>query len=361
MTSHSSAAEERFYLGTYTRPGGSEGIYTGVMDAETGRLGPVTLAAPAHNPTYVALAPGGRYLYAVDSANKGSVAAYAVRPDGTLGLLNCVTAAEGACHVSVHPSGRYVFAANYSDGSMTCIRTRGDGSLGEVSASVKFTGSGPNLQRQTHPYGHSVYADATGRFIYACDLGSDRVWTFRFDVEKGLLQPALPPAGVVPAGSGPRHLAFGPGENLAYVNGEMGRNVTTFKRNAATGELTPLQTLPALPGASPDPKVTTAEIICHPSGKWVYLSSRGDDVIAAYAVRQDGTLDFMQSLSAAVKIPRGLGLDPAGKWLLACGQADGGLALFRIDPESGKLALAHTQSLGGSPVSVSFVPVNVAP
>lgn len=344
--------EERFYLGTYTRPGGSEGIYTCVIDSESGHLGPMTLAAKAPNPGYVALAPGNQFLYAVASEEGGSVAAYSVRSDGLLDFLNRAPAAPGTCHVSVDPSGKNVFAANYSDGSITCIRTRPDGSLGEVSARVKFAGSGPDPQRQTHPYGHSVYAVATNRFIYACDLGSDRVWTFHFDAAKGLLQPADPPAGLVPAGAGPRHLAFGPGGTMAYVNGEMGRNVTTFKRDVATGELTALQTLPLVPGSQPDAKVTTAEIVCHPTGKWVYVSSRGDDIVAVFSVRQDGTLEFLQSISAGVKVPRGMAVDPAGRWLITVGQEDGGLAVFRID--AGKLSLASTQIVGGAPICVTF-------
>ena len=126
--------------------------------------------------------------------------------------------------------------------------------LGEVSARVKFTGSGPYPNRQAHSFGHSIYADSSDRFVYACDLGSDRVWTFHFDASKGLLQATDPPAGILPAGTGPRHLAFGASGAIVYVNGEMGRSVTAFQRDAKTGQLTPLQTCPWSRAQTPIPR-----------------------------------------------------------------------------------------------------------
>src|SRR4029077_11049905 len=123
-------------------------------------------------------------------------------------------------------------------------------------------------ERQTHPYLHSIYADANNRLVYACDLGTDNIWLFKFDAASGTLTLVERKAGRVPPGSGPRHLAFHPNGRFAYVHGEMGLNVTAFARDPVTGELTALQTLPTLPEGASSNGVTTAEIFCHPSGKW---------------------------------------------------------------------------------------------
>ena len=115
--------EERFYLGTYTRPGGSEGIYTGIIDSESGRLGPMTLAAKAPNPGYVALAPGNQLPLCRGLGGGRLGRGLLGEKRWALDFLNRAPAAPGTCHVSVDPSGKNVFAANYSDGSITCIRT----------------------------------------------------------------------------------------------------------------------------------------------------------------------------------------------------------------------------------------------
>ena len=336
------AAPERFYVGTYTGPGKADGIYTGIIDTDTGRLSPVKLAIKANNPGYLALAPDGAHLYAITSDAGGSVAAYSVGKDGGLTFMNSVSSGgAGPCHLSVDPGGKYVFAANYSSGTVECVRLNADGSLGASTATETFHGSGPDPKRQQKPFAHFITADPADKFVYACDLGSDRVWTYQFDPATGnFVAPVAP--GIVPPGSGPRHLAFGPGANFAYVNGEMGRNVTTFKRDPSTGALTPVQTLLLVPGVGPAAGITTAEIICHPSGKWLYISSRGDDILAVFAISGDGKLAFVQDVPCAVKFPRGFGIDPTGRWLVIAGQNDGGLAVHAIDPASGKLA-SHGQ------------------
>jgi len=360
MTILSSAhsREADFYLGTYTNNSSSKGIYLGKLDMDSGKLGPITLAAEADNPSFVALSPDGKFLYAAMESGGGAVGAFAVQDNGSLRLLNSrPSGGNGACHVSVDSKGRHVFVANYGGGNIASFPIQSDGSLGEAGATVQFSGSGPNPKRQQKSFAHSVYAAAEDRFVYACDLGSDKVWSFRFDQEKGALAPTEPPAGIVPPGGGPRHLAFHPGGRFVFANNEMGLSVTTFSRDAATGVLTPLETIPtSAKGGGPVEGVTTAEILCHPSGKWLYVSSRGDDIIAVFAIGADGKLTLVENAPAGVQIPRGMDIDPTGKWLVVAGQKDNKITVLQIDPSTGKLtATGHSAEIG-APVCVVFAP-----
>jgi 6-phosphogluconolactonase len=348
------AAQERFYIGTYTGPGKADGIYTGLINTDTGKLGPVTLAAKANNPGYLALSPDSSHLYAITSDGGGSVAAFKVGADGRLAFINRVrSGGAGPCYVSVDPAGKYAFAANYAGATVESVQIAADGSLAKVSGTAAFHGSGPNPVRQQKSFAHFITTDPSERFVYACDLGSDHVWAYRFDPATGNLVAPAPP-GILPPGSGPRHLAFGPGAHFAYVNGEMGRNITTFRRDASTGVLTAIQTLPLVPGAKPSATITTAEVISHPSGKWLYVSSRGDDILAVFAIGADGKLTFIQDVPCGVKFPRGFGIDPTGRWLIVAGQKDGGLAVHSIDPATGKLTLLGQQAKVPSAICVIF-------
>jgi 6-phosphogluconolactonase len=351
-------AQERFYVGTYTGPGKADGIYTGVLDSDTGQLSQVTLAVKANNPGYLALAPDGAHLYAVTSDDGGSVEAFAIGKDGALAAMNHVSSqGAGPCHLSVDPSGRNVLAANYAGGTVACIRINGDGSLLSGTSKLAFQGSGPNPARQEKPHAHFISTDSTGQFVYACDLGTDHIWTYKFDAAAGTFGEQTPVQGTVPPGSGPRHLAFGSGQDFAYVNGEMGRNVTVFRRDKESGSLTPIQTLPLVPGEGPAAGITTAEVMRDPSGKWLYVSSRGDDIIAVFAIGADGRLTFVQDVPSLVKTPRGFGIDPSGHWLIAAGQDDGRIAVLAIDPKSGKLTGTAQEAKVPAAICVVFEPV----
>jgi 6-phosphogluconolactonase len=344
----------RFYLGTNTGKTESKGIYTGVLDTRTGALGAVELAAEANNPSFLAVAPDGKFLYAALEGTGGAVGAFRVEPDGKLTPLNTApSGGNGACHVSVDHAGRHVLVANYGGGNISCLAIQSDGSLGPSTGFVQFSGSGPHPDRQKKSYAHAIYADAAGKFVYACDLGSDKVWILHFDQTEGTLTPTA--AGIAPPGGGPRHLAISPNGRFAYANNEMGLSVTTFARDPDTGRLTALQTVPTSEKLTgPVAGVTTSEILCHPSGKWLYVSSRGDDIIAVYAIAEDGKLTLLENAPAGVQIPRGMGLDPTGQWLVVAGQKDNRLTVLKIDPTTGKLTPTGQSVEAPSPICVIF-------
>jgi 6-phosphogluconolactonase len=351
------AADATFYLGTYTRGDKSKGIYVGKLDPDTGKLGTLELAAEADNPSFVALSPNGKFLYAVAEAGGGGVAAFSVGAEGKLAKLNELpTGGTGTCHVWVDATGRNVFAANYGGGSFAVFQTKPDGSLAERTTFIQLEGSGPNPKRQAKSYGHSIYTDAANQFVYGCDLGSDNVWTYRLDAAKGTLTATDPASGKVPPGSGPRHLAIHPNGKYAYTNNEMGMSVTAFSRDPAKGTLTALETVSTLPEGTSIDGLSTAEIFCHPTGKWLYVSNRTHDTIAVFAIGAEGKLKFLEAAPAQVKVPRGFGIDPSGKWLVAGGQNDHRIAVLKIDQETGKLTPTGQTAEVGAPVCVLFKP-----
>jgi 6-phosphogluconolactonase len=360
MLARSFAAETPLYVGTYTKPGGSQGIYRLNLDLETGKLSEPQLAAETNNPTFLAVHPGGDFVYAANEVgSQGAVSAYAIEQGGALRALNQQSSkGGGACHVWVDGAGKNVLVANYGGGSVASLPIKEDGSVGEATAFVQHTGSSVNPQRQKEPHAHAIYTDAADKFVYACDLGTDRVYIYKFDPEKGSLAPNDPPAGIVAPGSGPRHLAFHPAGGYAYVINELLNTVDVFKHDAESGTLEPLQTIPTLP-ADFDGKNTTAEIFVHPNGRFVYGSNRGHDSIVVFAIdEQSGQLKHVDHTPTGGKTPRNFAIDPTGMWLLTANQATDDIFVFKIDPATGKLTAQGTGAKVGSPVCIAFPPRN---
>lgn len=348
------AAEARFYVGTYTKPEGSKGIYLQRLDLETGAISAPELVAEASNPSFLAFTPDGKRLYAATETSGGAVCGFAVQPDGKLQKLNeQPSRGDGPCHVSVDAAGKYVLVANYGGGSVAALPIAADGSLSPATGFAQHTGSSVNPGRQKEPHAHSIYPDAAGKFVYACDLGTDQVLVYALD-SKGALTPHQPPFVKMAPGSGPRHLALHPG-GFAYVINELLNTVTALKHDSAAGTFTEIQTVPTLP-ADFSGNNSTAEIFIHPSGKFLYGSNRGHNSIVAYQVAGDGRLTLIGHTPTEGKAPRNFAIDPSGKFLLAANQDTDNIVVFRIDPATGKLTSTGKSAQVGAPVCVLFAP-----
>ena len=328
----------RVYVGTYTG-GESGGVYLFPLDAETGEPGEVVLAGAAENPSFLALHPDRPVLYACgEVSGGGTVSAFRMKEeDGALSLLNAVSSeGRGPCHVAVSPSGQHVAVANYSGGSMALLPIDETGALKPACEAIAYTGQGPNTARQEAPHAHAANFGPEGRVLYITDLGTDRVHVYDYDGNAGTLTAASPPAVVLPAGAGPRHLAIHPNRRFAYVVNELGNSVTAFRRNEA-GTLEPMQTVGTLPEGFTGPN-TTAEIAVHPSGKFLYASNRGHDSVAVFATDADtGKLLARGHTSTGGKTPRNFNITPDGRYLLAANQDSDNIVIFRIDADSGAL------------------------
>lgn len=340
-------SSEVFYIGTYTKPGASQGIYVSSLEPSTGKLGEPRLAAHAENPSYVAIHPNGKSVYAVLEFTGGDVAAYRTLDDGGLELLNKQSwQGGGPCHVSVDPEGRYLLASAYGQGSVGCFPIEKGGRLGPVSSSFQNRGSGPNSTRQEGPHMHSAYF-AGGKAL-ACDLGTDQILLFDFD--RGQLSPTS--FFSTEPGGGPRHLAFHPNGKAVYANLEMGNAVCAFRWDGV--KLVWTQTQKTLPPGTDETGKTTAAIACHPSGKHLYVSNRGHDSIAVFAISADGRMKLVEIASAGVKEPRGMALDRSGKWLVVAGQNSDDVVSLRIDGKTGRLSKPISRIHVGSPVCIAF-------
>jgi 6-phosphogluconolactonase len=354
-------AEWRVYIGTYTG-GKSEGIYQLRLNATTGEIENKGLAVAVDNPSFLALHPSKPVIYSVgqvagsDGVRKGMVCAFAIQPgNGTLTPLNRQsTVGEGPCHVAVDRAGRHVLVANYSSGSVAALPLDTDGRILEASSFIQHEGSSVHPRRQQQAYAHAVTLDAAGRFVFAADLGIDKIMIYRFDDTKGILEPNDPPCAKLAPGAGPRHFSFHPTGRFAFAVNELDNTVTAFNYDSDKGRLETIQTIGTLPEDFKNEN-TTAEIRVHPSGRFLYASNRGHDSIACFAVDlETGRMTSLGQTSTQGKEPRNFNLTPDGRFLLAANQNSNSVVVFRIDPDHGTLEVTGHQVEVPTPVCVLF-------
>jgi 6-phosphogluconolactonase len=354
------AGSMTIYVGTYTGPR-SKGIYMLRMDSATGALTAPEVAAETPNPSFLALDPTGRFLYAANEVNdfagakSGSITAFAVVPEtGKLKLLNQQPSGGlSPCHVAVDGAGKNVLAANYGSGSVEVLPIGKDGSLAAPSDFAQDKGSGPNKQRQEGPHAHFAGFDPAGRFALWCDLGMDKVMICHYDAAKGKLTPNS--AASVAAGAGARHFAFHPGARFLYVISELNSTVTAFSWDAARGTTKLLQEVTTVPAGTRGN--SSAEIAVHPSGKFLYASDRASSTIAIYTIdEQTGKLTPAGFEPTQGRTPRNFAIDPTGNFLVVANQDSGNIVVFRIDQATGTLKATGAKADVGSAVCVAFVP-----
>ncbi len=352
------------YIGTLMR-GENLGIYRSVLDATDGSLSEPELAAETTNPSFLAIHPSRRFLYAVGEAGLfegkpvGGVVAFAIDADtGMLTKLNAQSSeGRGPCHLVVDDAGRNVLVANYGGGSVAVLPIGPDGRLQPASAFVQHEGSSVNSRRQTAPHAHSINLDPANRFAFVADLGLDQVRVYQFSSDAGTLRPHDPPFAKVAPGAGPRHFAFHPSGRFAYVINELDCTITAFAYDAGKGRLHTLLSVTTLP-ADFDGDNTTAEIVAHPSGKFVYGSNRGHDSIAGFRIDQEtGRLTPIGHTLTGGQTPRNFAIDPVGRFLLAQNQASDSVVVFRIDPGTGALEPTGSRITVPSPVCIRMMPI----
>ena len=363
MVCDSSLAQKyRVYVGTYTG-GDSEGIYSFDFDSSTGATTPVKLVAEATNPSFLAVHPSGKYLFSVnetgefDGQKSGGLTAFAVDPvSGELNSLNQVASGGGApCHIVVDKTGKSLLTANYSGGNVSVNAIGNDGQLGERTSFQQHNGSSTNQQRQKDPHAHSINLDLQNRFAFVADLGTDEVVIYRFDSKTQTLKPHA--KAEVKSGSGPRHFSFHPSGKFAYLINELSNTITVFRYDAENGKLDTIQTISTLPEGYAGTSYT-AEVLVHPSGKFVYGSNRGDDSIAVFSVADDGRLSLVEIESTGGKTPRNFAIDPTGRFLFAENQASDSIELFEIDSITGHLEPTGQTIEVATPVCIKFLPLS---
>lgn len=349
------------YFGTYTR-GESKGIYRARLDLNTGALADLQLAAELVNPSFLALHPKLPRLYACGEVGQfaggkgGAVSALAIdEATGRLTLLNQQSSGgAGPCHVAVDREGRNVLVANYGGGSVAALPLDDEGRVKEASTVVQHSGSSVNPTRQKGPHAHSVNLSPDGRFAFVADLGLDKLMIYRFDAAVGRLSANDPPSAAMAPGAGPRHFAMHPSGRFAFVINELNSTITSLAYDAASGGFRIIDSVSTLP-AEFNGRNTTAEVVVHPSGRFVYGSNRGHDSIAVFALDEStGRLTPRGQTPCGGRTPRNFAIEPSGRFLLAANQDSDNVVVFRIDSESGALKAAGVELKVPTPVCVRF-------
>jgi 6-phosphogluconolactonase len=355
-TAVSAAQPEYFlYIGTYTGPK-SQGIYAWRFDPAGGKLTEIGLAGETKNPSFIAFHPSGKFLYAVNETSDGGLTAFALDPKtAKLTRLNSASS-RGAdpCHLTVDRAGHTLLAANYSSGTVSGVKIEAGGQIGASTAFDQHQGTGADKARQAHA--HSVNLSPDQRFAIVADLGLDEIYVYKFDPAAGSLTPNNSATVKTEPGAGPRHFAFHPDGQHAYAINELNSTITAYKWDGKAGVLTPIESLSTLPAGFKGEN-STAEVVVHPNGKFVYGSNRGHNSIAVFRVDPaTGTLTFLEHVPTQGKTPRGFALDPTGSFLFAANQDSDNVVVFKVDSTTGKLAPTGQELKVGSPVCVRFLP-----
>ncbi|HEY4330376.1 MAG TPA: lactonase family protein, partial [Phycisphaerae bacterium] len=315
-------ADVEVLVGTHLA-GEGHGYRVAHFDTETGLLGVPALVVQSDECGFFAIAPDGKHVYGTNSiksfqgvAHMGGVSAFTLdAKTGKMTLINQVASGgENPAHISLDKTGKFALVANYAGnsvpgegGSVAVFAIKPDGSLGDRTAFDQHKGTGPDASRQTQAFAHSVIVDPTNKFALVADLGLDKVFIYKFDAATGKLAANDPPFVAAKPGSGPRHMSFHPNGKIMYLVQEMMSMVTAFKWDDQKGVLTPFQEISVLPSPPSDFKGTStaAEVRVFPNGKWLYASNRGTDTISQFSIDPETfKLTYMGNVPSGGQMPR---------------------------------------------------------
>jgi 6-phosphogluconolactonase len=351
-----SAPANLAYIGTYTRHGRSEGIHVFSHDPASGSL---TLRSGIEtvDPSWLTFDPTKSFLFATNeglTTELGQVVSYAL--DSTTGALTELSRqqSEGGepCHLAVSPDGAFLLCANHENGTVSVFSIDANGRLSAAGDVRQHVGSGPG-PTQMGPHAHHVTFDPTGQRVIVTDKGIDQLVIYR--LQGGTLVPNDPPFGRLHAGAAPRHLAFNARGDMAYVNGEADMTLSVLTYDASTGALEEVQSVSTLPEGAQNDRWSTAELALSPSGTAVYVSNRGHDSIAVFAIDPaSGRVTPRGHVQTGGRTPRSFGIDPSGQRLYAANQDSDTIVHFALDPQTGALTPDGQVTQVGAPVCVLF-------
>jgi 6-phosphogluconolactonase len=355
------ATAQKFYLfiGTYTNKD-SKGIYVYRFNAATGTAEWVSNTDSAANPSYLAVSPNEKYIYAVNEThgdNGGNVSAYTFdKTTGNLSLINQQsTGGDDPCYVSVSKNNNWVLVANYNGGSSAAFAANKDGSLNPYSQLLQDSGSSANTKRQEKAHVHSAVFSPTQDYLFTPDLGTDKVMIYKFNPNSQKpLNPAAPPYASVAAGNGPRHFTFHPNQKFAYVIQELSGTVGAYRYSK--GKLILLQNIATHP-ADFKGDIGSADIHLSPDGKFLYASNRGDEnTITIFSVNvTTGKLKLKGYQSVLGKTPRNFVIDPTGNYLLAANQNTDNIVIFKRNKQTGLLKATGKEIKVSMPVCLQML------
>jgi len=333
------------FVGTQSKAS-SKGIYVYRWDAAKGEIELIGLAAETESPTFLALSPNKKYLYAaneVDTFNGvkgGGVSSFAVDARaGKLTAINAVLAkGPGTCHVAVDKTGQAVFCANYSGGSAASFHVKTDGGLTDAVSFFQYSGHGPRAEQEM-AHAHRVTVTPDNKYALVNDLGLDCIHIYDLDAATAKLIPHDPPEWKSEPGTGPRALRFHPNGNWAYCVLELSSEVAALRWDPRAGSLTTIQTISLVPEGYAGTKPHSSEIVLDHAGHFAYASDRFDDVLVSFRIDPaTGKLTKLGSSKYGGKTPRHIALDPTEQWLLVANQDSDNISVVKRDAKTGLLA-----------------------
>ena len=345
-------------VGGYTSATVTTGVYVYKFNQETGAIEFVS-NAEAQNASYLAISADERFVYVAGENSREPSVVYAFAFDKAAGKLNLMNVEEtnGAspCYITLDMDGRFVLTANYTGGNISVFPLQSNGSLQPVTKvfDFEFEGSGPVANRQNKPYLHCAVFSPDRRYLFATDLGSDKIYKFETSGSAPFLTAGAPQSFKVEPGSGPRHLTFHQNGKNAYLINELSGIVTVF--NYVNGNLEPVQTIAADPG---DGNKASADIHVSPDGKFLYASNRANtNSIAIFRINEaDGKLTEV-GFQATERAPRNFNISPNGKFLLVANQNSNSIQVFERDVNTGLLKEIESQKISdiNRPVCIKWV------
>lgn len=352
--------ENYLLIGTYTT-GKSEGVYVYRFNSATGDFDSVSMAKTP-NPSYLGISPDEKFVYAVnenaDKGNGGKVSSFAFdKQQGKLSLINVQqSGGDDPCYVSVDKTNKWIAIANYTSGTLSVLPIKGNGGLDPASTVIQQTGYSVNTERQTSPHMHCVIFSKDNKYLFASDLGTDKVMVYSFDEKNGKLAEATSPFVMVKAGAGPRHLTFHPNNKYAYLIEELTGTISAYSYK--NGAFSLFQNASALP---PDymGSVGSADIHVSADGKFLYASNRGEsNTIAIYKInQQNGSITLVGHQSTLGQTPRNFNFDPSGNFLLVANQDSDDIVIFKVDKKTGLLSDSGKRIKAGNPVCVKWISI----
>jgi 6-phosphogluconolactonase len=326
------------FIGTYTS-GKSEGIYVYDFNAATGKADSVSVTKSA-NPSYLAVAPGGKFVYAAnEGGNPGHVSAFSFdKKTGHLEFMNDQeSGGADPCFIAVDNSRKWAVVANYSGGSLSALPINADGSLKPVAELISHYGKSADTIRQEKAHVHSTFFTPDERFVLSADLGMDLLMIYKFNKNSDHpLSDAKDSIVTILPGSGPRHLAFHPAKPYVYLLEELSGTIDAYNYN--NGRLTHKQRISSVPEDFKG-SAGSADIHISPNGKFLYATNRGDaNSIAIYSIDSaTGKLHIKGFQSVLGKHPRNFIIDPPGHFLLVANRDSDNIVVFKINTVTGLL------------------------
>jgi 6-phosphogluconolactonase len=353
--------ENYLLIGTYTGAK-SQGIYVYRFNSLTGDFDSVSMIKTS-NPSFLAVSPDQKFVYAVhENANNGKggeVAAFSFnKEDGKLSFINQqLSGGDHPCYVSVDKTGKWAAAANYTSGSLSVLPIKKNGGLDSATVVIQHNGYSVNSERQQGPHVHSVVFSKDNKYLFAADLGIDKLMIYSFDEKTGKLGETNPGFVMTEPGAGPRHFTFHPNNKYVYLVEELTGTISAYRY--ANGAFELLQNISALPPDYMGP-IGSADIHTSPDGKFLYASNRGEsNTIGIFEINQKtGWLKLISHQSTLGKTPRNFNFDPSGNFLLAANQNSDEIVVFKINRKTGLLTDTGKRIKVGSPVCIKWIDGN---